>query len=51
MMPSMFSRTQNKESNASEADSPQTTNAAKYPEILPILPLRGVVVYPQTPSR
>jgi len=22
--------------------------AVKYPEVLPILPLRGVVVYPQT---
>ena len=48
MMPSMFSRNQNQDSNPAEADSPQTTNATKYPEILPILPLRGVVVYPQT---
>src|SRR5687767_15483400 len=48
MMPSMFSRAQNKDSSAAEPDSPETSNGTKYPEILPILPLRGVVVYPQT---
>src|SRR5918993_345001 len=48
MMPSMFSRFQTKDSNSSEPDSPQLSNASKYPDVLPILPLRGVVVYPQT---
>src|SRR5215207_8320839 len=48
MMPSMFSRFQKKESNPSEPDSSQASNSAKYPDVLPILPLRGVVVYPQT---
>src|SRR5215211_3440838 len=49
MMPSMFSRLQNKDaSGAAESDSPQVSNTTKYPEVLPILPLRGVVVYPQT---
>src|SRR5215211_8617615 len=49
MMPSMFSRLQNKDaSGAAESDSPQLSNTTKYPDVLPILPLRGVVVYPQT---
>ena len=48
MMPSMFSRLQSKESSISEPDSSQLSNASKYPDVLPILPLRGVVVYPQT---
>ena len=49
MIPSVFSRPQSKEaSGASEADSSQLSNTTKYPEVLPILPLRGVVVYPQT---
>src|SRR5512145_1261258 len=48
IMPSMLSRFQKKDPNSAETDSPQTTSSSKYPEILPILPLRGVVVYPQT---
>jgi ATP-dependent Lon protease len=48
MMPSMFSRFQTKDPNSSEPDSSQTSRATKYPDVLPILPLRGVVVYPQT---
>src|SRR5512138_3517617 len=48
IMPSMLSRFQKKDSNSSESDPSQMSNQAKYPEILPILPLRGVVVYPQT---
>src|SRR5512135_1074462 len=48
IMPSMLSRFQKKDSNSSESDPSQVSSAAKYPEILPILPLRGVVVYPQT---
>src|SRR5215208_1277659 len=48
IMPSMFSKFQKKDSNSAESDSPQMSNSSKYPDILPILPLRGVVVYPQT---
>src|SRR5919108_3944152 len=49
MIPSVFSRPQSKEaSGVSEADSSQLSNTTKYPDVLPILPLRGVVVYPQT---
>src|SRR6266545_6686909 len=48
IMPSMLSRLQKKDSNSSEPTYPEMSNSTKYPEILPILPLRGVVVYPQT---
>ncbi|HJS18592.1 MAG TPA: endopeptidase La [Anaerolineales bacterium] len=48
IVPSMFSKTLSRENISNETDSAQTTNSTKYPEILPILPLRGVVVYPQT---
>src|SRR6266498_138259 len=48
IMPTMLSRFQKNESSSSESDSSQASNSTKYPEILPILPLRGVVVYPQT---
>jgi ATP-dependent Lon protease len=48
IMPSVFSRFQKKDSNASELDPSQMSTSSKYPEVLPILPLRGVVVYPQT---
>src|SRR5512134_2950947 len=48
IMPSMFGRPQYKDSNSAESDPSQMSTSAKYPEVLPILPLRGVVVYPQT---
>src|ERR1051325_1863254 len=48
IVPSMLSKFPKKESSPAESDSPQMSNASKYPDILPILPLRGVVVYPQT---
>ena len=48
MMPSVFSRFQKNESESSEADPDKKANSNKYPDVLPILPLRGVVVYPQT---
>ncbi len=48
IMPSMLSRFQKKDSNSSESDPSHMSTSAKYPEVLPILPLRGVVVYPQT---
>src|SRR5512132_850597 len=48
MLPSMFSKAPKLESNANNPDPTQTSNGSKYPDVLPILPLRGVVVYPQT---
>ncbi|HEX2992339.1 MAG TPA: endopeptidase La, partial [Anaerolineales bacterium] len=48
IVPSMFSKTPKKDNDSNEANPSQTSSATKYPEILPILPLRGVVVYPQT---
>ncbi|MCI0551572.1 MAG: endopeptidase La [Anaerolineae bacterium] len=48
MMPSIFSRFQKQDPDSTGSGSPQTSNSAKYPDVLPILPLRGVVVYPQT---
>ena len=48
IMPSMISRLQKKDSDSSGAESPGVSEPPKYPEVLPILPLRGVVVYPQT---
>jgi len=48
IMPSMFSRFSKKDSNSPESDSPQASGSNKYPDVLPILPLRGVVVYPGT---
>jgi len=46
MSPSMFSRIQKNKSPDDE--SPDVENGVKFPDVLPILPLRGVVVYPQT---
>src|SRR6266508_4465189 len=49
IMPSMFSKSLKSDSNNSnDTDTEQTSNTSKYPDVLPILPLRGVVVYPQT---
>ena len=50
LMPSIFTRLQKKEEQDKDpADAvPAEGEAPKYPDILPILPLRGVVVYPQT---
>jgi ATP-dependent Lon protease len=48
MMSSMFPRTSQNGSASSDPDAPQTSTPTKYPDVLPILPLRGVVVYPQT---
>jgi ATP-dependent Lon protease len=44
--PSMFPRLLKDKS--SESDPSDEQNGVKYPDVLPILPLRGVVVYPQT---
>jgi ATP-dependent Lon protease len=48
MMSSMFPRANQNGSSSADPDAPQTSNSPKYPDVLPILPLRGVVVYPQT---
>src|SRR5512136_2702609 len=50
LIPSIFTRLQDKEKReeAPGTETPSQPDAVKYPEILPILPLRGVVVYPQT---
>ena len=48
LVPSMFSKDPKKDSDSNETDPSQASGSTKYPEILPILPLRGVVVYPQT---
>jgi ATP-dependent Lon protease len=46
LVPSVFSRFGKKEDSTSTSDT--NAEAPKYPDVLPILPLRGVVVYPQT---
>jgi len=48
IMPPLFSQLNKKDSGASESESTDVSNLKKYPDVLPILPLRGVVVYPQT---
>ncbi len=48
MMSSMFSNPNQNGSISSDSDSSQNSSPTKYPDVLPILPLRGVVVYPQT---
>jgi ATP-dependent Lon protease len=50
LLPSIFTRLQKKDEQdkAPASDVPAEVETVKYPEVLPILPLRGVVVYPQT---
>jgi ATP-dependent Lon protease len=50
LLPSIFTRLQKKEGQDAEVTQPLPleTDAVKYPDIIPVLPLRGVVVYPQT---
>ncbi len=49
LMESVFSRFGKKENNASSSpEDADKDEKPKYPEALPILPLRGVVVYPNT---
>jgi ATP-dependent Lon protease len=49
-LPSILTRLQKKDEQdeIQESDNPSQVETVKYPEVLPILPLRGVVVYPQT---
>ena len=46
LSPSIFPRFQKNKSSDDESSDEQ--NSPKYPDVLPILPLRGVVVYPHT---
>ncbi len=50
LIPSVFSHFQKKEKEPESPlpEEPEKSESSKYPEVLPILPLRGVVVYPQT---
>jgi ATP-dependent Lon protease len=50
LMPSIFTRIQKKEDEDKDPASGVLAEGEpeKYPEVLPILPLRCVVVYPQT---
>jgi ATP-dependent Lon protease len=49
-LPSIFTRIQKKDEQDPSLVKPVSVDGdtMKYPEIIPILPLRGVVVYPQT---
>jgi ATP-dependent Lon protease len=49
-LPSILTRLQKKDEQGEiqESENPSQVETVKYPEVLPILPLRGVVVYPQT---
>jgi len=49
-LPSIFTRLQKKDDQEKGVVQPASVEGEtiKYPEIIPILPLRGVVVYPQT---
>ncbi|MEW6240535.1 MAG: LON peptidase substrate-binding domain-containing protein, partial [Chloroflexota bacterium] len=48
-LPALFSRASKKgDEFLPPAEAPRVDDTPKYPDILPILPLRGVVVYPQT---
>jgi len=49
-LPSIFTRLQKKDEQDKGLVKPASVDGEtiKYPEIIPILPLRGVVVYPQT---
>ena len=47
-LPSLFTRLSNKDEVAPSSEGEPSAEKSKYPEVLPILPLRGVVVYPTT---
>jgi ATP-dependent Lon protease len=46
LMSSILSQTQKKEDASSDDQPADSTPTAKYPDVLPILPLRGLVVFP-----
>lgn len=47
-MSSVFSRFQNKDNASSDPQTDDKNEGQKFPDVLPILPLRGVVVYPNS---
>ena len=47
-MPSIFPQIEKKKEDEKSHEESLTDELVNYPEVLPILPLRGVVVYPQT---
>lgn len=47
LLPSLFPNPRKKEDASSSGDA-QSSDKPKYPDVLPILPLRGLVVYPTT---
>ena len=47
-LPSLFTRLSKKDEVAPSSEGEPSAEKSKYPEVLPILPLRGVVVYPTT---
>lgn len=47
-MSSVFSRFQNKDNVSSDPQTDDKNEGQKFPDVLPILPLRGVVVYPNS---
>lgn len=47
-MSSVFSHFQNKDNVTTELQADDKNEGQKFPDVLPILPLRGVVVYPNT---
>lgn len=47
-LPSLFARTKKKDDANPAGENEISAEKNQYPEILPILPLRGVVVYPTT---
>jgi ATP-dependent Lon protease len=48
LMPSVFSRTQKKDDGSDSPESDHKSESLKFSDVIPILPLRGVVVYPNT---
>src|SRR5574340_118118 len=48
LMPSMFGNITKKDSDPAKAEGGEGTDSGKLPDVLPILPLRGIVVYPET---
>src|SRR3990172_3873567 len=47
-MSSVFSRFQNTDNASPDHETDDKNEGQKFPDVLPILPLRGVVVYPNT---
>src|SRR6266540_890331 len=48
LMPSVFSGTRKKDNDSGSPESDQKNESDKFSEVLPILPLRGMVIYPNT---